>query len=229
MPKPFRSFYPLLILLGQRLREVSNLSWGELDLEVAEWLLPAARAKNKREHLVPLPDAALAILNARNDRGGGAGTPVFTTDGVVGISGFSKMKEALDAKVAEVLAAHPEAAADLGAQLADWVVHDLRRTLATGCQAMGFPLEVTDAVLNHVSDRETGTRGVYQLYDYFEQKADALERWGALITAAVKAWNEGDVSAVLDMDPVRRAKLARRKRRMHRAAAAGVEEGANGP
>lgn len=55
-PEPFRSFYQLLILIGQCLREVYDLPWVELDLDEGDWLIPGARTKNKRDHLVPLPD-----------------------------------------------------------------------------------------------------------------------------------------------------------------------------
>ena len=213
LPEPFRSFYRMLILLGQRLREVSNLPWGEIDLDLAEWLLPAARAKYNRDHLIPLPDSAVEILRSRNNRGGRPGEPVFTTDGEVGISGFSKMKEALDGAIVGVLAARPAAAARIGATMPDWVVHDLRRTLGTGCQAMKVPVEVTEAILNHISKREQGVRGIYQLYDYHDEKADALDAWAALVIAAVAAWERGDVEAVIEMDPVRSARIRRRDAR----------------
>jgi hypothetical protein len=41
------------------------------------------------------------------------------------------------------------------APLVPWSVHDLRRTVATGLQRLGVRLEVTEAVLNHIS----GSRG----------------------------------------------------------------------
>ena len=37
------------------------------------------------------------------------------------------------------------------APLTPWNVHDLRRTVATGLQRLGVRLEVTEAVLNHIS------------------------------------------------------------------------------
>ena len=45
---PFGPVVQLLIVLGQRRDEVAGLTWGELDLDAAEWTLPAARAKNDR-------------------------------------------------------------------------------------------------------------------------------------------------------------------------------------
>lgn len=211
MPGPFGPFYRLLVLLGQRLRETSNLPWSEIDLEAAEWLLPGARAKNKRDHAVPLSVQAVKVIEAvKGDRKSVHG-PVLTTDGKVGISGFSKMKEALDEETGRLLAKHDDAAAIVGMALADWVVHDLRRSLATGCQAMSVPMEVTEAVLNHVAGREDGVRGVYQLYDYYDEKADALDRWGALVEKAVAAFGTSGAAAVLVLDPTRRSR--RRKGR----------------
>ena len=37
------------------------------------------------------------------------------------------------------------------APLVPWTLHDLRRTVATGLQRLGVRLEVTEAVLNHIS------------------------------------------------------------------------------
>ena len=62
----------LLILTGARRGEVAGLAWPELNLDRAEWLLPAARSKNGREHLVPLSDPALAILREVPHRSGRA-------------------------------------------------------------------------------------------------------------------------------------------------------------
>ncbi|WP_426290439.1 tyrosine-type recombinase/integrase [Sphingomonas sp. TWP1-3-1] len=160
IPEPFRSFYRVLILLGQRLREVANLSWAELDLDTGEWLLPAARTKNKQEHVIPLPAMAIAILHDQADGLLKPRGPVFTTDDVVGISGFSKLKQAVDEALAALLADHPAALELIDGTFEDWVVHDLRRSLATGCQAMGVQMEVTEAVLNHVSGRRGGLRGI---------------------------------------------------------------------
>ena len=125
------------------------------------------------------------------------------------------MKEALDAAIVDLLEAEPEVLAILGSAMTDWVVHDLRRSLATGCQALGIPLEVTEAVLNHISGSRGGIRRVYQLYDYYEEKAEALARWGALIAKAVVLWERRDLAGIVDLDPV---VSARRRRRAARGA-----------
>jgi integrase len=52
----------LLALTGQRGSEVFEMTWQEIDLAAKTWTLPASRAKNGRQHSVPLSDAAIAIL-----------------------------------------------------------------------------------------------------------------------------------------------------------------------
>ena len=61
---PYGDVAKLLILTGQRRTEVTGLEWRELDLEEGTWTLPAARAKNKREHTIPLSRAAVEILKS---------------------------------------------------------------------------------------------------------------------------------------------------------------------
>ena len=50
------------ILTGARTGEVRGMTWGELDLQAALWVVPAARMKAGKVHFVPLPPAALAVL-----------------------------------------------------------------------------------------------------------------------------------------------------------------------
>ncbi|MDB5429589.1 MAG: integrase family protein [Caulobacter sp.] len=51
------------ILTAARTSEVTGATWGELDLEAKMWTVPAERMKMKREHTVPLSDAAPEILS----------------------------------------------------------------------------------------------------------------------------------------------------------------------
>ena len=51
-----------LILTATRTSETLQAQWTEIDLETAVWTLPATRMKTKREHRVPLSNAAMIIL-----------------------------------------------------------------------------------------------------------------------------------------------------------------------
>src|SRR5262249_15284732 len=53
----------LLILLGQRRTEVGGMQWQEFDLGRGTWTIPSTRSKNRRAHTLPLPAAALNIIN----------------------------------------------------------------------------------------------------------------------------------------------------------------------
>lgn len=50
------------LLTAARTGEVTGAGWDEFDLEAAEWVIPAERMKAGREHTVPLPAAAMALL-----------------------------------------------------------------------------------------------------------------------------------------------------------------------
>jgi hypothetical protein len=108
--------------------------------------------------------------------------------GLLGIpfAGRSKAKTALDKSTVD---ARAKAAAEAGtnpSKLVPWSVHDLRRTVATGFQRLGVRLEVTEAVLNHISGSRAGIAGVYQRHDWASEKRAALEAWAAQVQAAVE-------------------------------------------
>jgi integrase len=52
----------LLILTAQRRGEIGGLEWSEIDFEERRIDLPPQRVKNKQEHVIPLSEAALALL-----------------------------------------------------------------------------------------------------------------------------------------------------------------------
>ncbi|MGQ0277062.1 tyrosine-type recombinase/integrase [Sphingopyxis sp. Q841] len=56
----------LLILTGVRSQEVRLATWAEFDLEERFWTIPADHMKRGKAHMVPLSDAALAVLAKAN-------------------------------------------------------------------------------------------------------------------------------------------------------------------
>jgi integrase len=61
--------------------------------------------------------------------------------------------------------------------------HDLRRTYAANLQKLGVRLEVTEALLNHISGTRAGIVGVYQRHDYMGEMRQAVDAWEAWFTA----------------------------------------------
>jgi integrase len=53
----------LLSMLAQRPGEIRNAKWTEIDFVNKVWAIPAEKMKMRRDHLVPLPDQAIALLD----------------------------------------------------------------------------------------------------------------------------------------------------------------------
>ena len=105
MGYPFGPLYKLLLLTGARKNEVAGAKWGEFDLKKKIWTVPPERFKSNASHLVPLSDAAVAIIEAlpRFTKGDHLFT---TTYGEKPISGFSKGKARIDKLVKEDIGSH---------------------------------------------------------------------------------------------------------------------------
>ena len=153
----------LLMLTGCRREEIGSLQWSEIDLEAETITLPPERTKNGQEHVVPLSDAALAILKSipRRDR-----VHVFGI-GTGGYAGWSKGKTNID-KVANLKA--------------PWTVHDLRRTVRTGLGMLGVLPHVAEAVLNHLPAKLIRT---YDRNTYAAEKKAALDAWANHLAAII--------------------------------------------
>jgi integrase len=154
---PFGDVVRLLILSGQRLREVADLSWPEIDLDGRLITIPAQRMKGKAAHEVPLAPQALALLQ---------GLPRFTgpylfslKGGIRPVGGFDRAKVRLDQ----------------ASGVTDWRLHDLRRTARSGFSALpNFEDHVREAVLDH---RASGIKRVYDLHRYYDEKLGLLTQW----------------------------------------------------
>ncbi len=53
----------LLAMLAQRPGEIRNAKWAEFDFANRVWAIPAEKMKMRRDHLVPLPDQAIALID----------------------------------------------------------------------------------------------------------------------------------------------------------------------
>jgi len=159
----------LLLLTGQRATEIGSLRWTEVGDD--EIVLPAARTKNRREHVVPLAPVAKALLKKMPRRG----EFVFERRPGRPLKAWSTFKENLDD--------HIRAS---GAVLPPWCHHDLRRTAATGMAEIGVAPHVVEAVLNHVSGHKASIAGVYNKAVYAAEKRRALTIWAEYVLAPVE-------------------------------------------
>jgi integrase len=150
-----------LALTGQRREEVARMTWPEVDLVRRVWMLPAARTKNAKAHIVHLSEPAVTLLRSLPRMG----EYIFTGNGKVPFQGFSAMKKRLDAL----------------SSVSNWRLHDLRRTVVSGMAGLGVAPHVADRILNHVGGTITGVAAVYQRHEFLAERKEALEKWGGHI------------------------------------------------
>ena len=117
----------------------------------------AARAKRQKEQAAP-PEY------------------VFAGYRFVPLSGFSKAKRELDARIAALRTARGLPA------LSDWTAHDLRRTVVTMMnEKLAVPPHVVEAIVNHISGVKAGVAGVYNRALYLPERRAALNAWAEYV------------------------------------------------
>jgi integrase len=161
----------LLLLTGQRREEIASLRWSEVDLDARVITLPAERCKNGRSHQVQLSEPALAILTAKHSSfiDGQPCRPNNAAE-VFRPGDLTDKKAALDRR--------------LGPAFPHFVIHDLRRSVATGLAELGVAPHIIEAILNHVGHK-AGVAGIYNRAKYEPEKRQALERWASHLASVV--------------------------------------------
>ncbi|GGG62883.1 integrase [Salipiger pallidus] len=178
--QPWGPLAKILLLTGQRLREVAEMTNTEISGDA--WHLPASRTKNGKAHGVPISSEVHGVL-ASVARVPSAPGYLFTTTGTSPVSGYTKGH----ARLIERMAAIATGEAGEPFEIPRWTFHDLRRTAATGMARLGVPVRVTEAVLNHTSGTGGGLVGIYQRHDYGEEKRRALEAWARFVLDLVES------------------------------------------
>jgi len=145
----FGALLRFILLTATRRNEAAHMRWSELNGD-RTWIIPAARYKTNFDHLIPLSALALSVLPERN------GDFVFSLNGRNAIGGYGRCKRAID-----------DASGVNG-----WVIHDLRRTARSLLSRAGVPSDHAEPCLGHVIP---GVRGIYDRYEYLEEKARAFE------------------------------------------------------
>jgi integrase len=157
-------YWKAVLFCGGRRCEVSAMHSRELDKARENWMVPAGRYKTKANHVLPLTPSLKALLPELPKDG-----YVFsTTGGDVPISGFSKMKKAVDNKIAEIRKREGRA------PMAPWQIRDLRRSCRTLMIGIGIPESHAKAVNGH---KIPGVDGVYNVWHYRDEKAAAIEKF----------------------------------------------------
>lgn len=166
----------LLILTGQREREVTDADWSEFDLDAGLWRIPATRTKKQRAHLVHLAPQAVAVLRELRKITGETGfafkSPIKPKQAIFGRSVNNALLTLFKT--------------DALPNVTQCTVHDLRRTLITRLPDLGFEPFVAHKVANHVLP---GVLAVYNHAEYMEQREAALHAWAARIESLATGEN----------------------------------------
>jgi integrase len=166
----WRDLARFLIAVPCRRSEAASLDWSHVDTGAAVWSQPGKLTKSGEPHRLHLHPLALDVLAARKEVTGGTGLVFPAPVSGQAITTFSDLKSTLDNE----------------SGLAGWTFHDFRRSFASALGEAGIPEAIADAVLNH---RQAATRGgvlgVYQRAARWPEQVAAMQRWGAILQAAI--------------------------------------------
>jgi integrase len=158
----------LLILTGARSQEVRLATWSEFDLEARLWTVPADHMKRNKAHMVPLSDAALALLAKA------AALKLEGTDQVFPGANGGPMSDMTLLKV-------------LRDMREPYHVHGFRSALTDWAANEGYPDAVVEAALAHKTP--DAVQAAYRRTTYLGtpdqpgQRVKLMAEWGRYCTA----------------------------------------------
>jgi integrase len=147
----FGRYLKFVLLTACRRTEALNAHRSEIDGD--DWIIPGARYKTGKDHLIPLSRAAQALAGEGEDR-------LFA----LRPGNIWRYKDALSRAA--------------GIDGDSWTVHDCRCTARSLMSRAGVSADVAERALGHVVG---GVRGTYDRHEYFEEKRLAFEKLAALI------------------------------------------------
>ncbi|WP_194418640.1 tyrosine-type recombinase/integrase [Klebsiella quasipneumoniae] len=154
-----------IMLTGCRTGEIrqSKRSWFQLD--ECEWTVPAKIYKTRVNTRRGLPDAAVNLVKSHLEM---IGTKHLVT------SQRRVDGEILDKPVQGPVASNYARSIWSGANMQEWSMHDLRRTIATTLSELGAPPHVIEKILGH---QMVGVMAHYNLHDYIDDQKHWLRVW----------------------------------------------------
>lgn len=168
---PYTKLVRLLILTGQRMRQIAHLKGEYIDRkkQLIEW--PPELMKSNRRHVIPYGDLAAEIINSLPEIGF-----VFRArrKDAKPINGFSKLKADFDDSCG----------------VRGYTHHDFRRTMRTGLASLRIPREHAERVLDHRSAAMTDVEAIYDRFGYIEEMREAIQAWEGKVSRLIEARRE---------------------------------------
>lgn len=149
------------ILTAARSGETRGLRWSEIDLGTSTWTVPASRMKARKEHRVPLPLRAVAILEGMLPEDGSVDPDAFVFPGAKRATALSDMS---------LTAVLRRMTRD------DVTVHGFRSTFRDWCaERTSYPREIAEAALAHTVGNKV--EAAYRRGDALEKRRKMMEAW----------------------------------------------------
>jgi integrase len=168
LPTLGKAFFRMLLASGQRRSEVAGMHWSEINREQQNWTIPAERTKNRQQQVVPLSPLMSALIEQAPGKTGFLfPSPLNNTRP---LHSFARPTQEFREK----------------SKVADFRLHDLRRTAASIMGKIGVAPHVIEAILNHKSGIISGIAAIYNKYDYEREKRIGLERYGQYLESLVE-------------------------------------------
>jgi len=139
--------------------EAAGAKWAEINFETKQWVIPAERTKQRREHIVPLTNQTLAILDTIKPVSGHR-EYIFPS--------AHKPKGPINASSANMALKRMGYKGRL-------VTHGIRALASTTLNEQEFSQDVIEAALAHV-DRNS-IRATYNRAQYLEQRRVIMQWW----------------------------------------------------
>lgn len=152
------------MLTACRSGETRNAVWSEININKREWLIPASRMKMTREHIVPLSDQAISILERCRT--------LFGDNGLVFPAARNRERPMSDNAMSKALR-------DMGYK-GKATPHGFRSSFSSmAYESNMFPGEVIEKCLAH--EERNKVKGAYNRAEYLEQRRELLQWWGDLV------------------------------------------------
>jgi integrase len=157
----------LLLLTMVRKADLIDARWEHIDPQAGEWHIP--QTKTGKPHVVYLSRQARELFADLRELAGGSPYVLPSRASLQRPIAHSTLNVAIRA---------------LGIEIADFVLHDFRRTASTHLHEAGFPADVVEKALAHTIN---GVRGIYNRAEYADQRRAMLQQWADMVDSWLNA------------------------------------------
>ena len=166
----------LMLLTFVRTVELRAAHWTEIDLDRAEWRIPAERMKMREPHLVPLSQQSVELLRELHTYTGGR---AFL---------FPNYRNPKTCMTPTTLNRALERMGFNGKGSIGFSAHGFRATASTILNELGYRSEVIERQLAHAERNKV--RASYNQAEYLEERRTMMQQWADLTDEMAKAGAE---------------------------------------